>query len=182
MAAEIAPPRDTDVDTGLGVEVGAITRLKGSFRLRSGTLSSEYFDKYRFEGEPRLLRRVARRMIDLLPANTEMLAGLELGGVPIATAMSLESGLPTVFVRKIAKEYGTCKAVEGGDVKGRVLAIIEDVITTGGAVVEAAAMLAQAEAHIGCVVCAIWRGKGTPMIDLLPGMPVLAALTLDDLG
>lgn len=80
--------------------INRVSRLEGSFVLRSGQHATHYFDKYRFEADPALLRRIARRMLDLLPSNTEVLAGLELGGVPIATAMSLESGLPAVFVRK----------------------------------------------------------------------------------
>lgn len=83
----------------MGADTNAIARLHGTFRLRSGQTSTEYFDD-RFESNPMLLRRVAQRMLQLVPAGTEVLAGLELGGVPIATATSLESGLPAVFVRK----------------------------------------------------------------------------------
>ena len=78
----------------LGADIDAAARLTGSFKLRSGAISDTYFDKYRFEGDPKLLQRVARRMLELVPAGAEILAGLELGGVPIATAMSLQSGLP----------------------------------------------------------------------------------------
>ena len=108
-----------------------------NFLLRSGQTATEYFDKYRFESEPLLLRRLADRMLELLPASTEVLAGLELGGVPLATAMSLASGLPCVFVRKFAKSYGTCQAIEGRPVAAGNVVIIEDVITTGGAVWDA---------------------------------------------
>jgi orotate phosphoribosyltransferase len=117
--------------------VRAIASLEGEFRLRSGQVSTTYFDKYRFESDPRLLKRVAAEMIPLLPQGTEVLAGLELGGVPIATAISLETGIPAAFVRKNAKGYGTCLAVEGGEVRGKRVALIEDVITTGGAVADA---------------------------------------------
>ena len=89
---------------------------------------------YASESDPALLRRVARRMLPLIPQDAEILAGLELGGVPIATAMSLECGIATVFVRKKAKAYGTCQAVEGGEIRGRKVVIVKDVITTGGAV------------------------------------------------
>src|SRR5579863_10326184 len=109
----------------LAERINAISRLEGSFVLRSGQVASHYFDKYRFEADPMLLRRVADRMLTLLPAGAEVLAGLELGGVPIATAMSLASGLPTVFVRKAPKSYGTRRAVEGGDVVGRRAVIVE---------------------------------------------------------
>jgi orotate phosphoribosyltransferase len=121
-------------------------------------------------------------MLDLVPPGTEVLAGLELGGVPIATAMSLASGLPAVFVRKEAKEYGTCKAVEGADIEGRSVALVEDVITTGGAVADAARLVEAAGGVVVAVVCAIWRGVGTARIDALGDTPVLAAMSSRGLG
>ncbi|HEY2706531.1 MAG TPA: orotate phosphoribosyltransferase [Caulobacteraceae bacterium] len=166
----------------LARDINAIARLEGTFLLRSGRTASHYFDKYRFEANPALLRRVAKRMLTLLPPGTEVLAGLELGGVPIATAMSLESGLPAMFVRKAAKTYGTCKAVEGGEIGGRQTVIIEDVITTGGAVADAAALLRAEGANLTAIVCAIWRGDGAPGIAALPDLPVLPALTEAELS
>ena len=165
------------MEDDLAHRINAVARLEGSFVLRSGQVASHYFDKYRFEGDPALLRRVALRMLTLLPPETELLAGLELGGVPIATAMSLESGLPTVFVRKAPKTYGTRRSVEGGDVAGRNVVIIEDVITTGGAVSDAAGLLRGDGAQLIAVVCAIWRGLGAPAIIALPDVPVFPALT-----
>ena len=164
----------------LAADVDRAARLKGSFKLRSGQVSDEYFDKYRFEADPALLARVASAMLRLVPAETEVLAGLELGGVPIATAMSLQSGKPAAFVRKEAKAYGACLAVEGGSVAGRKVVMIEDVITTGGAVRDAHRLLEDAGALVLGVVCAIWRGAGDPRIEGLD-VPVLAALTRDDL-
>ncbi|HUO12075.1 MAG TPA: phosphoribosyltransferase family protein [Caulobacteraceae bacterium] len=169
-------------DPALAADLNAAARLTGRFVLRSGQIASEYFDKYRFESDPALLKRLARRMLELVPAGAEALAGLELGGVPIATAMSLESGLPTVFVRKARKSYGTCLAVEGFDVAGRKVVIVEDVISTGGAVVEGAAHLAEAGASVVAVVCALWRGAGDPIIPSLPGAPVRAAFLQSELG
>ncbi|MDR3513403.1 MAG: orotate phosphoribosyltransferase [Caulobacteraceae bacterium] len=166
----------------LARDINAAARLTGTFVLRSGQTSSQYFDKYRFEADPKLLRRIASRMLDLLPPDTEVLAGLELGGVPIATAMSLESGLPVVFVRKEAKTYGTCRAVEGGEVRGRRTVIVEDVISTGGAVVDAGALLRESGADLIAVVCAIWRGEGAPSIAALPAVPVRPAFTAADLA
>ena len=81
-------------------------RLEGTFTLRSGRVSSHYFDKYLFEGDPELLREVVAHAVPLIPAGTEVLAGLELGGVPFATALSLATGLEVVFVRKVAKTTG----------------------------------------------------------------------------
>ena len=167
-------------DPNLGRDVNAVARLEGSFKLRSGTISNVYFDKYRFEARPDLLKRVAASMLKLVPLETEILAGLELGGVPIATAMSLQSGAPAVFVRKKAKDYGTCLAIEGGDVKGRKVVIVEDVITTGGQVALSAKDLRDAGADLIAVVCAIYRGEGEPHVKGLD-VPVFAALTKDQL-
>lgn len=169
------------IDPSLPAAVRAIALLEGEFRLRSGRVSSTYFDKYRFEAEPALLKRVAAEMIPLLPARSEVLAGLELGGVPIATAISLATGLPAAFVRKKAKDYGTCLAVEGGGVDGKRVVLIEDVITTGGAVADAVRLVREAGAEVIGVVCAIWRGDGAPRISALPNLSVIAAMTKDDL-
>jgi orotate phosphoribosyltransferase len=170
------------LDPTLPSAVRAVASLKGEFRLRSGTISDTYFDKYRFESDPVLLRRVAAEMIPLLPTGTEVLAGLELGGIPIATAISLATGLPAAFVRKEAKEYGTCLAVEGGSVAGKRTVLIEDVITTGGAVADAVRLAQDAGANVIGVVCAIWRGEGLPAIAALPDLPVFAAMNRDDLS
>ncbi len=169
-------------DSVLAADLNAAARLTGRFVLRSGAVSDEYFDKFRFESDPALLRRVARRMLALIPTDTDALAGLELGGVPIATAMALESGLPAVFVRKAAKAYGTCRAVEGLEVAGLNLAIVEDVISTGGAIADGAAHLRAEGARIVGVVCAVWRGAGDPSIAALPGLPVWAAFLKSELS
>ncbi|HEX4196609.1 MAG TPA: phosphoribosyltransferase family protein [Caulobacteraceae bacterium] len=169
-------------DPVLAGDLYAAAHLTGRFVLRSGAVSAEYFDKFRFESDPVLLRRVARRMLALIAPDTDALAGLELGGVPIATAMALESGLPAVFVRKAAKTYGTCRAVEGREVKGLNLAIVEDVISTGGAIADGAAHLRGEGASLTSVVCAVWRGAGVPSIAALPGVPVRAAFLQSELS
>ena len=87
-----------------------------------------------------------------------------------------------MFVRKQAKTYGACQAIEGGDVAGRAVVMVEDVITTGGQVAQSAALLRAAGANVIAVVCAIWRGDGSPGIVGLKDVPVLAALTQDDLA
>lgn len=144
----------------LARQIAAVSALKGEFLLRSGQVSNHYFDKYRFEGDPTILKPLARAMAELLPAGTDIIAGLELGGVPLVTAISLETGLPAAFIRKEAKTYGTCRAIEGQDVAGKTITFIEDIITTGGAVSDAY-QFAQAEgATVQAVVCAIWRGSG----------------------
>ncbi len=144
----------------LGDHIYDRARLKGEFRLRSGAPSSEYFDKYLFESDPRLLREIAEALVGLLPAGVELLAGLELGGVPLAVVASQVSGLPTVFVRKAAKPYGTCRLAEGGEVGGRRIAVIEDVVTSGGQVIESCRELRSREADIATALCVIDREAG----------------------
>jgi orotate phosphoribosyltransferase len=136
------------------------SRLTGEFRLRSGTTSGEYFDKYLFESDPLLLRDVAEALIALLPADVDALAGLELGGVPLATVASQLSGIPTLFVRKQAKTYGTCRLAEGGEVDGLRLVVIEDVVTSGGQVIDSCRALRERGAQIMAVLCVIDREAG----------------------
>ena len=138
------------------------SHLKGEFLLRSGQTSSEYFDKYRFDAQPHLLSAIADHMAALIPKGTEALAGLEMGGIPVATALSLKTKLPCLFVRKEAKSYGTCQLAEGLDIKGKKLCVIEDVITTGGQVIESTGQLRELGAEVTSVLCVIYRGKGEP--------------------
>jgi orotate phosphoribosyltransferase len=135
-------------------------RLEGTFRLRSGTIATEYFDKYRFESDPFLLREISGELADLMPPFIDLLAGLELGGVPLATALSLRTGIPSVFVRKQAKDYGTCRLAEGDDVNGRRLLIVEDVITTGGQVATSCEQLRALGATVEHAICVIDRESG----------------------
>lgn len=138
-----------------------IAHLTGEFKLRSGLTSKEYFDKYRFESQPDLLRAIARALKPLVPKDIQVLAGLEMGGIPIATALSLETGIPAVFVRKEAKAYGTCRIAEGLEtLRGVRVCIIEDVITTGGQVVLSAADLRAEGALVEQVLCVISRQQG----------------------
>ena len=135
-----------------------VCHLKGDFLLRSGQRSNEYFDKYRFESQPHLLKEIAEQLKKLIPKDTEVLAALEMGGIPVGTALSLATGIPCVFVRKSAKEYGTCQFAEGVDVKNKKLCIIEDVITSGGQVLLSTDDLRKEGAHINTVLCVINRG------------------------
>ncbi|WP_239459943.1 orotate phosphoribosyltransferase [Nocardioides daejeonensis] len=178
MNAQTTPPTDAT----LAADIDACCRLTGTFTLRSGQVASEYFDKYLFESRPDLLERVAAQMVALLPEGTELLGGLELGGVPIATMVSAKTGLPALFVRKKAKEYGTCKLAEGPAVEGRRITLIEDVITTGGAVRDATRELRAAGAIVETVVCAIDRSPEgvNPLADVeLEVRPVLTKAQLD---
>jgi orotate phosphoribosyltransferase len=136
------------------------THLTGEFRLRSGAVSNEYFDKYLFESDPSLLRAIGEALVPLLPPGTDALAGLELGGVPLATVLSQVTGLPALFVRKEAKTYGTCRLAEGGELDGRRLTVVEDVVTSGGQVVTSCGDLRDRGALVEHAVCVIDREAG----------------------
>lgn len=136
------------------------SKIFGSFTLRSGKTSNSYFDKYLFESDPVLLADIAQQLKPLIPAGTEILAGLEMGGIPIATALSLQTGLHCAFIRKEAKAYGTCKYSEGSPLKDKTVLLIEDVVSSGGAIIAAAAMLRNDGINVTKVLCVIDRGTG----------------------
>lgn len=144
-------------------------------------MASTYFDKYLFEAEPTVLRAVVERLVPLVPPETEILAGLELGGVPVATALSLATGLPVAFVRKEAKSYGTAKLAEGAEVRDRRLLVVEDVITTGGQVVSSAVQLRERGALVGPVLCVIDRSAGDHSKLDSVGLNVISLFDADDL-
>ena len=146
----------------LARDLYAVSHLTGTFTLRSGVVSNEYFDKYRFESDPALLRRIGEAMAPLVPDGTEVLAGLELGGVPIATVLSQLTGIPATFVRKEAKTYGTCQLAEGAAIDGKRLTVVEDVVTSGGQVVLSCGDLRERGAIVEQALCVIDRESGGP--------------------
>ncbi len=139
--------------------IAGVCHLTGSFKLRSGQLSDHYFDKYRFEADPTILPRVAQALASLIPDDTDLLAGLELGGIPIATTLSCLTGIPARFVRKTRKPYGTKALAEGGEIAGKRLTIIEDVVTTGGMILESVKQLRALGGEVSTVLCVIQRNR-----------------------
>jgi orotate phosphoribosyltransferase len=144
----------------LARRIHATAHITGTFTLRSGAVSHEYFDKYLFEADPALLHDIGLALSNRLPSGVDALAGLELGGVPLATVLSSITGIPARFVRKEAKTYGTCRLAEGGEIDGTRLLIVEDVVTSGGAVLDAARELRARGASCERVVCVIDRESG----------------------
>lgn len=136
------------------------SHLTGDFLLRSGKTSTEYFDKYLFESQPELLAEIARHLKSLLPAEFDILAGLEMGGIPVVTALSFASNSPATFVRKKPKDYGTCKFAEGASVNGKRVVVVEDVVTSGGQVVLSTSDLRSDGAVIDVCLCVIDREQG----------------------
>lgn len=165
-------------DESLARRIHDRAHLAGEFRLRSGANSDEYFDKYLFESDPELLREIAQALVALLPDHVHAVAGLEFGGVPLATVMSQLSGLPALFVRKQAKTYGTCRLAEGGDVAGRRLVVIEDIISSGGQVVASCRALREMGAEIVAVVCVLDRESGGAANIAAEGLELRTAFTM----
>jgi len=155
--------------------------LTGRFTLRSGQVSNEYFDKYLFEANPILLNEIANVMKNNIPADTEILAGLEMGGIPVATAISLQTGIAAAFVRKKAKDYGTCKLAEGADVSNKRVCIVEDVVTTGGAIIDGVTELRKLGALIDTVICVIQRNPKATDILAEHGLKLIPAFTMEEI-
>ena len=165
----------------LGRRIYATAHLTGEFVLRSGQVTGEYFDKYRFEADPVLLDAVAEAMVPLVPAGTEVLAGLEMGGIPVVTALGRHTGLPCAFVRKEAKAYGTRRLAEGAETAGKRVTIVEDVVTTGGQIVLSTKDLRALGAEITDALCVINRNPTTPAPLAEAGLTLHALLSSDDL-
>lgn len=167
--------------TNLAKKIYDTAHLTGEFKLRSGQISNEYFDKYLFESEPGILNDIAEQLVKIIPEGTEVLAGLEMGGIPIATALSLKSNIPAAFVRKKAKEYGTCKLAEGSSIEGKKVCVVEDVITTGGQVILSTQELRKAGAIVENVICVIERNQeGREKLEQI-GLKVYSLFTIEEL-
>jgi orotate phosphoribosyltransferase len=165
----------------LGRELVAASYLKGDFVLRSGKRSNRYFDKFLFETDPALLRRLGRHLAQLVPAETQRLAAPELGAVLLGGAVSMETGLPLVLVRKEPKEYGTSKQIEGRFEPGERVTVIEDVVTTGGDSLRSAQVLRDAGVDVIHLVVVLDRGEGGEENIRAAGIPYSPLFRISDL-
>jgi orotate phosphoribosyltransferase len=167
----------------LARDLVAAAVLRGTFTLRSGQTSSYYIDKYRLTTEPRLLAKIATALGTLLPERIDRLAGTALGAVPLATAVSLQTQLPTVFVRVgAAKDHGTSRSIEGVIGAGDRVALIEDVVTTGGASVAAVELLRAAGADVGTALAVVDREQGGREGLAAVGVTLRSLFTVSELG
>ncbi|NUR50744.1 MAG: orotate phosphoribosyltransferase [Hamadaea sp.] len=165
----------------LATRIQDVCHLTGEFRLRSGRVATEYFDKYRFEADPVLLDEVGAALAALVPGDAELLAGLEMGGIAVVTALGRHTGLPCAFVRKTAKEYGTRRLAEGADVAGRRVVIVEDVVTSGGQIAISTRQLRGLGALVDTALCVIDRQEGGAEALAEDGIGLRALLTRADL-
>ena len=147
----------------LAAAIAAAAYLEGDFVLRSGRRSKYYLDKYRFETRPDLLGpigdAIAAAVSEHAPDATR-LAGPELGAVALSAAASLSGGLPFLIVRGAAKAYGTGNRLEGVFEPGELVCLVEDVVTSGGAAVEAVEALREAGLEVRNAVCVVDREEG----------------------
>lgn len=144
----------------LAERIRAAAYLEGDFTLRSGRKSTFYVDKYLFETQPDILRELGAMFAARVSPATTRIAGAELGGVALAAAASMASGLPFLIVRNARKDYGTGKPFEGALSRGDRVLLVEDIATTGGQVLEAAGVLTAAGATIEKIVAVVDRGQG----------------------
>ena len=150
-------------------EIKTRCTIHGDFILSSGTKSNIYFDKYLFESDPVLLEQICIELSKfwVFPHNEfDFIAGLETGGIPLAVMLSHVTKIPTLFVRKEAKKYGTCNIVEGGNIVGKRLLVVEDIVTSGKQVMSSCEKLEESGAIISNVCCVIVRNNtGKQLIE-----------------
>lgn len=181
-AARSPRPDDSGARAVLAAEIVTAAVLRGHFTLRSGATSNYYIDKYRLTTRPALLTRITDALRPHVPADTQRIAGTVLGAVPLAVALSLRTGLPSLLVRADAKAYGTAKSVEGELEAGDRVLVIEDVVTSGGAALAALAALRAAGATVSGILAVIDREDGGAERVATAGVPFLALFTSTELG
>ena len=175
------PTIDRDAHRQLGRDLVAAAYLTGDFILSSGAHSKFYFDKYLFETKPDVLRRVAASLAQMIPPGVDRLAGPELGGVALATAVSLASGIPFVIVRKASKDYGTSKAVEGEINAGERILVVEDVVTSAGEALKAATKLEGLGVEIAGILAVLDREQTGPANIAAAGYTLQSLFCLSEL-
>ncbi|MDV5145434.1 orotate phosphoribosyltransferase [Streptomyces exfoliatus] len=144
----------------LAARVAATACVAGPFALADGRVLDSYFDEYRLGADPDLLRDVAEAMSALVPPGIEVVAGIELGGIPLAVALSAVTGLPSCFLRRRPKGYGSRRQIEGADVTGRRVVLIDDVVRSGTQTVSMTGLLRGAGATADHALCVLERPLG----------------------
>lgn len=166
----------------LAQRIAEVSLLRGEFTLRSGRKSNYYLDKYRFETQGDILKALGDLFAQHITPDVDRIAGAELGAVPLAAAASMASGKPCLYVRNQKKDYGTAKQVEGVLNQGDNVLIVEDVLTTGGQVLEAAKVLEDLGARIVRIVSVIDREEGARDNIEKAGYRYTSLFTTTDLG
>ena len=168
--------------TEIAHRIAETSVLHGTFTLRSGRTSNYYIDKYRFSTQPDILGALGTLFAEAIPESATLLAGAELGGIPLVTTASMATGLPCLFIRNAKKDYGTAKMHEGNVGEGDRVVILEDVATTGGQVIEAAGTIEQLGAKVDLILATIDRLEGARDAVEAAGYAFQSLFTVADLG
>ncbi len=166
----------------LAKRIAEVSLLHGDFTLRSGRKSKYYLDKYRFETDPAILIELGKLFAAHVTADVDRIAGPELGAVPLAAAAAMASGKPAIFIRNQKKEYGSNKQIEGVFNPGETVLIVEDIMTTGGQVIEAAKTIETAGLKVKKIVGVIDRLEGARENIESAGYVFESLFTTKDLG
>ena len=166
----------------LAKRIADVALLRGEFKLRSGRTSNYYLDKYLFETQPDILRELGAMFAQRVTGEVDRIAGAELGAVALAAVTAMAAGKPFVIIRNQKKDYGTSKLVEGTLNEGDRVLIVEDVLTTGGQVLEAAKTLEAAGAKVERIVAVIDREEGARQNIEGAGYKYESLFTTTDLG
>ena len=167
----------------LAKRIADVALLRGDFTLRSGRKSSYYLDKYRFETQPDVLAELGKLFAEkAIAAGADRIAGPELGAVALAAVASTASGKPFVIIRNQKKDYGSSKLIEGMINTGESVFIVEDILTTGSQVLEAAKVLEAAGCKVAGICGVINRQEGAEANIINAGYKFDALFTTEDLG
>ena len=166
----------------LAKRIGTTAILHGEFTLRSGRTSTWYIDKYLFTTQPDILSALGELFAEKIPEETTLLAGAELGGIPLVTTAAMATNLPCIFIRNQKKEYGTSNQLEGRLSATDCVVIVEDVATTGGQVLEAATTIQDSGATVIAIIAVIDRCEGARENIEASGFVFESLFTTADLG
>ena len=130
----------------------------GEFTLTSGKKSSYYVNMKMASTNPEILKLISVEFAKLIPEGTDFIAGMELGAVPLAVALSLESGIPYTMIRKGERKHGTGSRLEGPS-EGKAV-LIDDVATTGGSNIESLKVLQEEGIQVTKIIVVVDREEG----------------------
>jgi orotate phosphoribosyltransferase len=165
----------------LAARLAEVACVTAPFTLADGRTLDSYFDEYQLAADPQLLHDVADAMAAMVPEHAEVLAGIELGGVPLVVALSATTGLPAVFLRRLPKRYGSRRQIEGTPIEGRRAVLIDDVVRSGVQLLAMARMLRIAGAPVADALCVLERPLGGRLLLDENGIALHALLTETDL-
>jgi orotate phosphoribosyltransferase len=152
----------------------------GDFVLASGKRSNYFVNIKRASTDPKVLKEIAKAMAPHVDGRK--IAGMALGAVPLAVAVSLETGQPFVMVRKEAKDHGTKDLVEGDVREGDEFVIVEDVATTGGSTMRVVDALREKGATVKKAVVVVDREEGATELLSGKGIELISIFKAKDLS